>query len=111
MQRFSPVSSLVSRRCTRARLAPIACRGISTPVAPLPDFSFFPDFYTVDEQCTLLRAALRKLDSMESGRFRRRRKEFLRSPAARERSTTSPVQALFLPDELYDFQEACLAVL
>ncbi|KAI0831495.1 hypothetical protein BC628DRAFT_1415985 [Trametes gibbosa] len=71
--------------------------------ARLPrDFAFYPDFFTAREQCTLLRAALRKLDSMEGTRFRRRRKEFLRtSPGAQD----ARVQALFLPDELYDFQE------
>ncbi|KAL1944618.1 hypothetical protein VTO73DRAFT_3048 [Trametes versicolor] len=72
--------------------------------APLPrDFAFYADFFTVQEQSTLLRAALRKLDSMEGSRFRRRRREFLRTPPIT--TTQDPVQALFLPDELYDFQE------
>ncbi|KAH9901625.1 hypothetical protein C8Q73DRAFT_678408 [Cubamyces lactineus] len=68
-----------------------------------PDFTFYPSFFGVDEQCVLLKAALRKLDSMESTRFRRRRKEYLRASGAS--SAGGPVQALFLPDELYDFQE------
>ncbi|KAI0636790.1 hypothetical protein C8Q77DRAFT_1094645 [Trametes polyzona] len=72
--------------------------------APLPrDFTFHPDFFTVQEQCVLLKAALRKLDSMESSRYRRRRKEFLRTSAPA--GTQDSVQGLFLPDELYDFQE------
>ncbi|KAH9857059.1 hypothetical protein C2E23DRAFT_720601 [Lenzites betulinus] len=66
------------------------------------DFAFYPEFFTAREQSTLLRAALQKLDSMEGSRFRRRRREFLRtSPPA----VTQDVRALFLPDELYDFQE------
>ncbi|KAI0748305.1 hypothetical protein C8Q80DRAFT_731064 [Daedaleopsis nitida] len=88
----------------------VACRHLSTPLVSraLPeDFAFFPDFFTVDEQYALLKAALRKLDGMESGRFRRRRREYLGSPsaAARASSFKSPVQSLFLPDEFYDFQE------
>ncbi|KAL7283542.1 hypothetical protein ACG7TL_002976 [Trametes sanguinea] len=42
---------------------------------------------------------------MESGRFRRMRKEFLRKSPPSSNSAEDPVQALFLPDELYDFQE------
>ena len=72
--------------------------------SPLPpDFTFYPSFFGVEEQCVLLKAAPRKLDSMESSRFRRRRKEYLRASGAP--SAGDPVQALFLPDELYDFQE------
>ncbi|OJT14625.1 hypothetical protein TRAPUB_8871 [Trametes pubescens] len=40
---------------------------------------------------------------MEGSRFRRRRREFLRAPQIT--TTQDSVQALFLPDELYDFQE------
>lgn len=92
----------------RARPSCVARRHLSTPVVSLPeDFAFFPDFFTVDEQSVLLKAALRKLDGMESGKVRRRRREYLRGPAAAARATSlSPVQSLFLPDEFYDFQEA-----
>ncbi|KAI0372839.1 hypothetical protein BV20DRAFT_1013937 [Pilatotrama ljubarskyi] len=77
-------------------------RNLST--APLPrDFALHPDFFTVEEQCTLLKAALRKLDSMESSRFRRRRREFLQTGPPF--NANDPVLALFLPDRFYDFQE------
>ncbi|KAI0647232.1 hypothetical protein C8Q79DRAFT_614221 [Trametes meyenii] len=73
--------------------------------ASLPqDFDFYPDFFTSQEQCVLLKAALRKLDTMESGRSRRRRRDYLRT-AIPANDTSGLVQAQFLPDELYDFQE------
>lgn len=105
MQRIYPACRPVWKPHTAAR---VTHRRLNTPVVPLPeDFAFFPAFFTVNEQCVLLRAALRKLDAMDNGKFRRRRREFLRNPASHSRASDSPVQALFLPDELYDFQEAC----
>ncbi|OSD08678.1 hypothetical protein PYCCODRAFT_1380442 [Trametes coccinea BRFM310] len=90
----------------RALSPRISSRRQSTRTAALPqDFEFHPDFFAADEQRTLLKAALRKLDSMESGRFRRMRKEFLRKSPPSSNSAEDPVQALFLPDESYDFQE------
>ncbi|KAI9065095.1 hypothetical protein FKP32DRAFT_1590852 [Trametes sanguinea] len=84
----------------------ISFRRQSTQAAALPqDFEFYPDFFAADEQRTLLKAALRKLDSMDSSRFRRLRKEFLRKSLPGSNSAEGPVQELFLPDELYDFQE------
>ena len=107
------MSSLSSffRSALRARHGSWPCQvsgsRFSTKATRLPpDFTFFPNFFTVEEQCVLLKASLKKLDSMESGKFRRKRREFLRSHSSQP--SADPVQALFLPDEYYDFQEACL---
>ncbi|KAI0729263.1 hypothetical protein C8Q72DRAFT_884518 [Fomitopsis betulina] len=59
------------------------------------------NFFSLGEQRALLTAALRKLDAAESRQVRRRRKEYAR---------TAPIDGgssldLFLPDELYGFQE------
>ncbi|KAI0807400.1 hypothetical protein C8Q74DRAFT_59854 [Fomes fomentarius] len=103
MQRICPACRPLWKPHTAAR---VTHRRLSTPVVPLPeDFVFFPAFFTVNEQCVLLRAALRKLDAMDNGKFRRRKREFLRNPTSHSRASDNPVQALFLPDELYDFQE------
>ncbi|KAI0780747.1 hypothetical protein BD413DRAFT_499818 [Trametes elegans] len=85
-----------------------ASRHLSTPALPR-DFAFYPNFFTEHEQRVLLSAALRKLDAMESGRLRRRRREFLRSSGLQANgnpdAANNTVQSLFLPDDLYDFQE------
>ncbi|KAI8998472.1 hypothetical protein BD414DRAFT_122300 [Trametes punicea] len=94
------------RRTPRCPTSSLVIPSRTLTSTPLPaDFTLYPDFYSVEEQCILLRAALRKLDSMESSRFRRRRREFLQASSTPVGSRDDPVQALFLPDELYDFQE------
>ncbi|EED84165.1 predicted protein [Postia placenta Mad-698-R] len=75
-----------------------------------PDFHYFPDFFSIPEQRVLLAAALQKLDTAESRQFRRLRKVFLaaqtNSPVAGDRhSPDHTVQAMFLPDECYNFEE------
>ncbi|KAI0673039.1 hypothetical protein C8Q78DRAFT_969508 [Trametes maxima] len=103
----------LGRGCRRVRLqtapsSPSRTRAISRQLsggAPLPqDFAFYPDFFTSQEQCVLLKAALKKLDAMESSRSRRRRRDYQRT-ATPANGTTGLVQAQFLPDDLYDFQE------
>lgn len=71
-----------------------------------PDFTLWPNFFTPCEQQTLLTAALKKLDSMESRQFRRRRKETKLSLA--DPSDVASLQDLFFPEEYYDFQEVAL---
>jgi hypothetical protein len=73
----------------------------------LQDFVFVPDFLDVMEQKTLLTASLKLLDSSESGQHRRLRRKL---EASRQVSgaTTPTLQSLFLPDELYHFEEVCL---
>ncbi|TBU35794.1 hypothetical protein BD309DRAFT_955470 [Dichomitus squalens] len=104
MLRLFPVcrSTLRLQRVTGASY--VSHRGFGTQATRLPpDFTLFPNFFTVDEQCLLLKASLKKLDTMESGKFRRRRRQFLQS--YNPQPSVNPVQALFLPDDFYDFQE------
>ncbi|RPD66321.1 hypothetical protein L226DRAFT_609180 [Lentinus tigrinus ALCF2SS1-7] len=107
MSRTLLASNALWTHCLRLRSAPSrgAFRQLATSGSQYPDdYRFYPTFFIFQEQCILLKAALKKLDSMESGKARRRRREYLRSspPTATPRS----VQDLFLPDEYYDFQEA-----
>ena len=88
------------------------CTHETAQLTDRPDFDFYPRFFSPDEQRVLLRAALRKLDSQESPKHRRRRKEYLRThphPSTAPATASDPVQGLFLPDELYDFQDARLS--
>lgn len=107
MARTLLASNTFWTQCMHLRSRPPRClfRQLATSSSQYPeDFSFYPGFFTAAEQCILLKAALKKLDSMESGKYRRRRREYLRNnpPTA----TGDSVQDLFLPDEYYDFQEA-----
>ena len=75
-----------------------------------PDFEFYPDFYTPHEQRILLRAALHKLDSQESPKYRRKRREYLRTLSQpTTTSATVPPHSAFLPDKYYDFEDACFS--
>ncbi|KAI0724049.1 hypothetical protein C8T65DRAFT_628320 [Cerioporus squamosus] len=106
MSRALLASSALWAPCLRLQSRPprAAFRQLATSGSQYPeDFKFYPSFFTFQEQCILLRAALKKLDSMESGKSRRRRREYLRSNPPKV--TTDSVQDLFLPDEYYDFQE------
>ncbi|VDC06001.1 unnamed protein product [Peniophora sp. CBMAI 1063] len=74
----------------------------------IPDFAFYPDFFDVKEQTTLLEACLKKLDLEESRRMRRRREQYLAVqrkdiPALPESSQR--LVDYFLPDDLYQFEE------
>ena len=64
---------------------------------------FFPNFFNLSEQHTLLRASLHKLDALENRALRRRRKDLLsmRSPIPEPSETVED----FLPDQYYDFHE------
>ncbi|TFK91230.1 hypothetical protein K466DRAFT_515722 [Polyporus arcularius HHB13444] len=106
MSRTLLASSALWTQCLRMPSGPSrgVLRQLATSSSQLPeDFRFYPTFFTLQEQCILLRAALKKLDSMESGKSRRRRREYLRSNPPK--ATAGSVQDLFLPDEYYDFQE------
>ncbi|KAI1794536.1 hypothetical protein LXA43DRAFT_109549 [Ganoderma leucocontextum] len=104
MLTVSSVCRSVSRLHLGLSYCRVSCRRLGTQVTQLhPGFTIYPNFFTEDEQCALLRASLKKLDSMESGKFRRRRREFLRNSPSQP--SADPVQALFLPDEFYEFQE------
>lgn len=67
-------------------------------------FKFWPSYFTIDEQRTLLQASLYKLDNSESIRSRKRRRMYLKTSPA-NLSEPTDVQSIFLPDELYEFQE------
>lgn len=101
------LSGLVARKATLYRhvlTGSTRAQRAARAVLP-PDFQWFPDFFSLSEQRALLTAALRKLDASESRQLRRRHKEYaLNAPKDDE----SSVQSLFLPDELYDFQEVRL---
>ena len=76
----------------------------NTSVADFPkDFMFFPNFFNLSEQHTLLRASLHKLDALENRALCRRRKDFLsmRSPIPETAQTVED----FLSDQYYDFHE------
>lgn len=101
-------------KCTPACLRTAAIRHTHSSVSPRsrlpPDFQYFPDFFSIPEQRVLLAAALQKLDTAESRQFRRLRKAFLaaqtNSPVAGDRhSPDHTLQAMFLPDEYYNFEE------
>ncbi|TFK55176.1 hypothetical protein OE88DRAFT_1010144 [Heliocybe sulcata] len=66
------------------------------------EFTFLPDYFSLSEQCLLLRAALTKLDSVDRGRTRRHRR-FLQ-PLPPVSSPTAAID-LFLPDEYYQFEQ------
>ena len=70
-------------------------------------FSFWPRYFSLEEQETLLAASLHKLDATEKLHSRRRRKDYWSSRAAKSRDGLSPLTTLFAPDAMYDFQEAC----
>ncbi|KII88669.1 hypothetical protein PLICRDRAFT_41874 [Plicaturopsis crispa FD-325 SS-3] len=67
------------------------------------DYALYPDFFSVPEQTLLLSAALQKLNSAESARFRKRRRTF--ESAIKHDPSSSSMQSLFLPDEFYEFQQ------
>lgn len=105
---------ILGGKCAPACLKTVAIRHTHSSVAPRsrlpPDFHYFPDFFSIPEQRVLLAAALQKLDTAEIRQFRRLRKVFLaaqtNSPVAGDRhSPDHTVQAMFLPDECYNFEE------
>ncbi|KAF7311546.1 2OG-FeII-Oxy-2 domain-containing protein [Mycena kentingensis (nom. inval.)] len=70
-------------------------------------FTFHPEFFTLDEQRVLLKAALHRLDAMESSKHRRKRRTLLRSspPMLLAPTSSNPLQDMFSSDALYEFQE------
>jgi hypothetical protein len=73
-----------------------------------PDFNLFPDIFTISEQKLLLSTCLQQLDVQESRLYRRRREKLSTSHPGGNydiSNANSPVAALFLPDEYYDFQD------
>jgi len=75
----------------------------------IPGFTFIPDYLSVGEQMSLLSACLKKLDSSESLRMRRRRDEYIASLSKANPVSFSgispPTMMPFLPDRLYQFEE------
>jgi hypothetical protein len=89
---------LVRQQCTG--IAPshlIDLRGLHVQPA---GFEFYNDFLSVDEQITLLRVALKKLNGLESARSQRRRRAF----EATRHTDSQNLMDLFLPDSLYHFE-------
>lgn len=99
--------------CTRIRLAGhLACsvqkhtpcaRYSTSPDLPqhiAPFFTFWPSYFSGDEQRLLLSAALQRLDSMDSVKMRRRRAKH-QLPL----DETGDIQRIFAPDSMYDFHE------
>lgn len=69
---------------------------------PLEGFTFFPRFFDIHEQRSLLAAALSQLDATERIRVRRLQVDYrARNPI----SDSAPVESLFLPDHYYTFHE------
>lgn len=74
----------------------------------IPGLTFWPSYFSLDEQKTLLAASLYKLDSLESRQTRRKRRDFQRSQLSTGMSdTNNNIVSLFAPDSLYEFQEVC----
>nr|GAT59640.1 predicted protein [Mycena chlorophos] len=76
----------------------------SSQLAERTNFSFHPSFFSLAEQRVLVNAALHKLDAMESGAHRRKRKAFIRASNYSPENTKT-LQEMFLPDEYYEFHE------
>ena len=66
------------------------------------DFTFYPNFFSHEEQRLLLLAALQKLDLTENRKVRRRQREF---SASRKQEPLNSIEQVFLPDEYYTFEE------
>ena len=89
-------------------------RWYSSAIPGIPDFAFYPNVLDDKEQATLLHACLRKLDLGESRRMRRRREQYLATrycdTGTVHQNSEHPAD-LFLPDDLYQFEEVRPAVL
>ncbi|KAJ7074271.1 hypothetical protein C8F01DRAFT_1242532 [Mycena amicta] len=84
------------------------CFSTSTRLPELHNLTFHSAFFSLAEQRVLLKAALHKLDTMESATHRRRRRALMQSsfpPSLPIPSPSNPLQDLFLPDQYYEFQE------
>lgn len=93
---FRNASSSSARDLTRFFSGP------RTPDSSL--FSFYPYFFDEKEQSALLKSCLKKLDSTESRRSRKRARTQKNSLPTT--STPSPsIIEHFMPDNTYDFQE------
>ncbi|KAF7295335.1 2OG-FeII-Oxy-2 domain-containing protein [Mycena indigotica] len=108
---FEKTLSTAFTRLPNLKLAHARCntRDFSTTLLPAElrkHLTFYPNFFSGTEQRVLLEAALHKLDGMESGNHRRKRKALLRGTTPRSFPTASnPLQDLFLPDNYYEFQQ------
>lgn len=72
----------------------------------LPDmsmFSFYPTFFNEDEQKVLLSSCLKKLDTAESRRAKRRRLQ-TPIPSSYPFGISNSISDLFRPDDMYEFQ-------
>src|SRR5258707_11770335 len=69
------------------------------------DFTFVPNFFNATEQRVLLAAALQKLDAMESRSMQRKRKNFIASQKGGQTHKPGSLDAAFLPDKYYQFEE------
>ncbi|KAF8889760.1 hypothetical protein CPB84DRAFT_1683817 [Gymnopilus junonius] len=72
-------------------------------------FIFWPKYFSMAEQRTLLAASLHKLDTSEMRHMRKRRRDWWDS-RMRELKTSSdlhtrPIDYFFAPDDMYEFQE------
>ncbi|EPQ58381.1 hypothetical protein GLOTRDRAFT_57321 [Gloeophyllum trabeum ATCC 11539] len=69
------------------------------------ELTFIPDYFSLHEQCVLLKASLTKLDAVESRQALRHRKSLPPLPPC-----ISPTKAadIFLPDRYYHFYEGHL---
>jgi hypothetical protein len=69
------------------------------------DFTFFPNYLTLAEQKILLTTSLGILDSAESRQHQRWRRKIQGSSETSRTDNTASIQSIFLPDELYQFEE------
>jgi len=70
-----------------------------------PGFVFWPGYFTNEEQRVLLEASLYKLDSLESRRARKKRRQYWDTNPSKLTGSTNLLE-VFAPDELYEFEEA-----
>jgi len=73
-----------------------------------PGFSFWLDYFSTEEQETLLAASLYKLDATEMPQSRRRRKNYWSSQAAKTQDGLGSFTKFFAPDAMYEFEEVCV---
>ena len=68
-----------------------------------PGFVFWPGYFTSEEQRILLEASLYKLDSLETRRARKKRRQY---QEANPSIGSANLLQMFAPDGLYEFEEA-----
>jgi len=95
---FSTRTFINIRSALRSR--PLSTHSPGSPSTLPPDFRFIPSFLDDNEQRTLLKFALRKLDEAGKRSFQRKRRG-----KGNYDTVTGSVSDIFLPDKYYEFEE------